>query len=118
MRRATFERTPKSLLIGIGVTLLGGALWGVKRHRIQNPHVRLRRRPAVDRQHPPALRRHAVPGRGGRDQAEAADREPCATCAPTPVYLLGALICVMATQVTYLNAIKWTNSGTATVCRP
>ena len=29
MRRATFERTPKSLLIGIGVTLLGGALWGV-----------------------------------------------------------------------------------------
>src|SRR5690625_997904 len=32
-----------------------------------------------------------------------------------PVYLLGALICVMATQVTYLNAIKWTNSGTATV---
>ena len=96
MRRATFERTPKSLLIGIGVTLLGGALWGVNA----------------------TVSKILMSDYGADPLWIASIRQLCAGMlflAAAGATKLGALICVMATQVAYLNAIKWTNSGTATV---
>ena len=114
MRRATFERTPKSLLIGIGVTLLGGALWGVNATVSKILMSDYGADPlwiASIRQLCAGMLFLAAAGATKPKLLTGAVRD----VRSYPVYLLGALICVMATQVTYLNAIKWTNSGTATV---
>ncbi len=114
MRRATFERTPKSLLIGIGVTLLGGALWGVNATVSKILMSDYGADPlwiASIRQLCAGMLFLAAAGATKPKLLTGAVRD----VRSYPVYLLGALICVMATQVAYLNAIKWTNSGTATV---
>ena len=114
MRRATFERTPKSLLIGIGVTLLGGALWGVNATVSKILMSDYGADPlwiASIRQLCAGVLFLAAAGATKPKLLTGAVRD----VRSYPVYLLGALICVMATQVAYLNAIKWTNSGTATV---
>lgn len=114
MRRATFERTPKTLLIGIGVTLLGGALWGIN----ATVSKMLMSEYSVDPLWIASVREVFA---GVLFLIAAGATKPKLLSASVrdvrsyPVYLLGALICVMATQVAYLNSIKWTNSGTATV---
>lgn len=114
MRRATFERTPKSLLIGVGVTLLGGALWGVNATVSKILMSEYGADPlwiASIRQICAGVLFLIAAGATKPKLLSGAVRD----VRSYPVYVLGALICVMATQITYLNAIKWTNSGTATV---
>jgi len=114
MAKTMLEHTPRDLIIGIVMTLLGGVLWGmnatVSKLLMANYHA--------------------------SPLWIACVRELCAgiifiVCAAimTPKQLTGivrdrksyprllavALICVLLVQVSYLSAIDWTNSGTATV---
>lgn len=110
----SFERTPRDILVGGGLALAGGVLWGVN-----------------------ATVSKILMGSYGADPLWiACVRELLAgviflVCSGlfTPDKLMGALkdrgsyprllicslTCVLMVQVSYLKAIDWTNSGTATV---
>ncbi len=114
MRRTAFEQTPKSLLIGMGVTLLGGALWGVNATVSKILMSEYGADPlwiASVREVFAGILFLAASGVTTPKLFIGAVRDTRSY----PIYVLGALVCVMATQVAYLQSISWTNSGTATV---
>lgn len=114
MRRTTFEQTPKSLLIGIGITLLGGALWGINATVSKILMADYGADPlwiASVREVYAGVLFLVASGVTTPKLLAGAVRD----VRSYPVYIVGALVCVMATQVAYLQSISWTNSGTATV---
>lgn len=87
------EQTPKSLLIGTGMTLLGGAMWGMN---------------------------STVAKLLMRDyQLDPIWLSCVRALFASLIFLVGSaittLLCVLLVQVSYLMTIDWTNSGTATV---
>jgi len=114
MAKTMSERTPRNLIIGIAMTLLGGVLWGmnatVSKLLMADYHVSPLWIACV------------------RELGAGAIFVIC-SAVMTPKQLVGivrdrksyprllaiALICVLLVQVSYLFAIDWTNSGTATV---
>ncbi|NEG56077.1 DMT family transporter [Bifidobacterium platyrrhinorum] len=110
----TFERTPRDILIGAGLVLFGGVLWGcnatVSKVLMGAYHVGplwlacVRELLAgvlfliVAGVRSPKLFAGALRDRGNYLH-----------------YLVCALVCVTAVQVAYLSSINWTNAGTATV---
>lgn len=113
-RKATFERAPKDLAIGGLITLAGGTLWGINAtvsKILMNDY-------GAD---PLWIANVRQLGAGLLFLAIAAATQPKALAGAVRDrglymrYVAGAVIGVMATQVTYLQAIRWTNPGTATV---
>ena len=113
-RPGRFEQTPRSLLIGGLITLLGGTLWGVNAtvsKILMNDY-------GADPLWIANVRQVCA---GVLFLALAGATQPRALAGAVrdrrmyPRYVVGAVICVMATQITYLQAIRWTNPGTATV---
>ncbi|WP_298049724.1 DMT family transporter [uncultured Bifidobacterium sp.] len=114
MAKTMSERTPRNLIIGIAMTLLGGVLWGmnatVSKLLMADYHVSPLWIACV------------------RELGAGAIFVIC-SAVMTPKQFVGivrdrksyprllaiALICVLLVQVSYLFAIDWTNSGTATV---
>ncbi|HCH22616.1 MAG TPA: EamA family transporter [Bifidobacterium sp.] len=114
MAKMMSERTPRNLIIGIAMTLLGGVLWGmnatVSKLLMADYHVSPLWIACV------------------RELGAGAIFVIC-SAVMTPKQFVGivrdrksyprllaiALICVLLVQVSYLFAIDWTNSGTATV---
>lgn len=113
-RRATMERTPRGILIGSVLTLLGGALWGV------NGTVSkiLMDAYGLSPEWIACVRQLAA---GAIFLACAAAATPRLLAGAVrdrrswPGFLSSALVCVLLVQVAYLNSINATNSGTATV---
>ena len=114
MAKTMSERTPRNLIIGIAMTLLGGVLWGM--------NATVSKLLMVDYHTSPLWL--------------ACVRELCAgtifvacSAVTTSGQLIGAIrdrksyprllavtfICVLLVQISYLFTIDWTNSGTATV---
>lgn len=112
--KTTFERTPKGLLIGALITLAGGTLWGI--------NATVSKILMSDYGADPlwiACVREIFAGLLFLGLSAATKPKLFVGAAKDrssyPTYLIGAVVCVMATQVAYLNSIHWTNSGTATV---
>lgn len=113
-RMRLFAQTPRTLLIGMGVTLLGGCLWGMNAtvsKILMNTYHATPLWIASIREIFAGLLFLACAGFSQPRQLLGAVKD----LKFYPTYILGAFFCVMATQVTYLQAIDWTNSGTATV---
>lgn len=110
----TFERTPRSLLVGAAITLAGGALWGINATVSKILMSDYGADPlwiACVREIFAGLLFLALSAATKPKLFLGAARDRSSY----PAYIIGALVCVMATQVAYLNSIHWTNSGTATV---
>ena len=113
-QRATVERTPRGILIGSVLTLLGGALWGV------NGTVSkiLMDSYGLSPEWIACVRQLAA---GAIFLVCAAIATPRLLAGAVrdrhswPGFLSSALVCVLLVQVAYLNSINATNSGTATV---
>lgn len=108
------EQTPKSLLIGTGMTLLGGAMWGMN-----STVAKLLMR---DYQLDPiwlscvrALFASLIFLVGSAIAIPQKLAGAVKDVKSYPKYLVTTLICVLLVQVSYLMTIDWTNSGTATV---
>lgn len=111
---ASFERTPKAMLLGAVLVLLGGVLWGI--------NATVSKLLMADYHADPlwiaCVRELAA---GALFLACAGVRTPKLLAGAVrdrrsyPMLLLAALTCVLFVQVSYLSAIDWTNSGTATV---
>lgn len=108
------EQTPKSLLIGTGMTLLGGAMWGMN-----STVAKLLMR---DYQLDPiwlscvrALFASLIFLVGSAITTPQKLAGAVKDVKSYPKYLVTTLICVLLVQVSYLMTIDWTNSGTATV---
>ena len=111
---ASFERTPKAMLLGAVLVLLGGVLWGI--------NATVSKLLMADYHADPlwiaCVRELAA---GALFLACAGVRTPRLLAGAVrdrrsyPMLLLAALTCVLFVQVSYLSAIDWTNSGTATV---
>lgn len=108
------EQTPKSLLIGTGMTLLGGAMWGMN-----STVAKLLMR---DYQLDPiwlscvrALFASLIFLVGSAITTPQKLTGAVKDVRSYPKYLVTTLICVLLVQVSYLMTIDWTNSGTATV---
>ena len=109
-----FERTPKAMLLGAVLVLLGGVLWGI--------NATVSKLLMADYHADPlwiaCVRELAA---GALFLACAGVRTPKLLAGAVrdrrsyPMLLLAALTCVLFVQVSYLSAIDWTNSGTATV---
>lgn len=111
---ASFERTPKAMLLGAVLVLLGGVLWGI--------NATVSKLLMADYHADPlwiaCVRELAA---GALFLACAGVRTPKLLAGAVrdrrsyPMLLFAALTCVLFVQVSYLSAIDWTNSGTATV---
>ena len=108
------EQTPKSLLIGTGMTLLGGAMWGMN-----STVAKLLMR---DYQLDPiwlscvrALFASLIFLVGSAITTPQKLAGAVKDVKSYPKYLVTTLTCVLLVQVSYLMTIDWTNSGTATV---
>ncbi len=113
-RRVTFEHAPRDLMVGAVLTLAGGTLWGV------NATVS---KILMDHYQADPLWIACI-----RELFTGALFLACAGVM-TPRLLVGALrdhrsyprfvgtaiVCVLLSQIAYLNSIDWTNAGTATV---
>ena len=109
-----FERTPKAMLLGAVRVLLGGELWGI--------NATVSKLLMADYHADPlwiaCVRELAA---GALFLACAGVRTPELLAGAVrdrrsyPMLLFAALTCVLFVQVSYLSAIDWTNSGTATV---
>ena len=114
MAKATFERTPGNLLIGAGITLAGGTLWGVNAtvsKILMNDYAANPLWIACVREIFAGLLFLAMAAATKPRLFVGAAKDRSAW----PVYVFGGIICVMATQVAYLQSIHYTNPGTATV---
>lgn len=113
-RAATFERTPKDLLVGAALVLVGGVMWGcnatVSKELMGSYHV--------DPMWLACVRGLLA---GILYLAVAAIRTPHLLTGALherrdwPRFLACTLVCVLLVQVAYLSTIDWTNAGTATV---
>ena len=113
-RRVSFAHAPRDLLIGAGLVLFGGILWGcnatVSKVLMESYGAR-----------PLWIACIRELGAGVLFLAAAAARTPklfvgaVTETRSYPRYAACALICVLTTQVAYLSSIDWTNAGTATV---
>lgn len=111
---ATFERTPGRLVTGGLITLAGGTLWGVNAtvsKILMNEYGADPLWIACIREVFAGILFLVTAAATGRRLFLGAMTDRRAY----PVYVGGALVCVMATQVAYLQSIRLTNSGTATV---
>ena len=109
---ASFERTPKAMLLGAVLVLLGGVLWGI--------NATVSKLLMADYHADPlwiaCVRELAA---GALFLACAGVRTPKLLAGAVrdrrsyPMLLFAALTCVLFVQVSYLSAIDWTNSGTA-----
>ncbi|NEG70596.1 DMT family transporter [Bifidobacterium choloepi] len=116
-RTGRFEETPRRIMFGVVLVLVGGALWGVNGSLSKMlldwygvPELWL----ACVRQTTIGLLYilTALAGsRRSRDEMTGALRD----VRSYPMYLLSALFCVLLEQVAYLFSVHWTNGGTATV---
>ncbi|MBT1172678.1 EamA family transporter [Bifidobacterium sp. MA2] len=113
-RTPTFERTPKDLLVGAALVLLGGVMWGcnatVSKVLMGDYHV--------DPMWLACVRELLA---GVLFIAVAAVRTPRLLTGALrdrkgwPWFVACSLVCVLLVQVAYLSSIDWTNAGTATV---
>lgn len=113
-RAATFERTPKDLLVGAALVLAGGIMWGcnatVSKALMGDYHV--------DPMWLACIRELLA---GILFLAVAAVRTPKLLTGALrerrgwPWFIASSLVCVLMVQVAYLSSIDWTNAGTATV---
>lgn len=112
--KATFERTPGSLAVGVAITLAGGTLWGINAtisKLLMNNYGADPLWIACVREVFAGLLFLALAAATKPRMFVGALKDRRAY----PVYLIGAVVCVMATQVAYLKSIHFTNPGTATV---
>lgn len=113
-RRVTFEHAPRDLVIGAVLTLAGGTLWGVNAtvSKILMDHYQ------ADPLWIACMRELFA---GALFLACAGFSTPRLLSGALrdyksyPRFVGTAIICVLLSQVAYLNAIDWTNAGTATV---
>ncbi|NMM99507.1 EamA-like transporter family [Bifidobacterium sp. DSM 109958] len=113
-RRATLERSPRDILVGSVLTLLGGALWGVngtvskilmESYQASPEWIACVRQLAAG-----VLFLVCAAVATPRQLAGAVRDRPS-----WPSFVGNAVVCVLFVQVAYLNSIDATNSGTATV---
>lgn len=110
----SFEQTPRSLLFGAALVLIGGVLWGI--------NATVSKLLMADYHADPlwiaCVRELAA---GALFLICAGVKEPRLLVGALrarrswPMMLATSIICVLLVQVSYLSAIDWTNSGTATV---
>lgn len=110
----TFERTPRDILIGAGLVLLGGLLWGcnatVSKVLMGPYHVGPLWLACIRELFAGILFLIAAGIRTPKLVVGAVrDRKSYLS------FFLCSLVCVLAVQVAYLSSINWTNAGTATV---
>lgn len=109
-----FNHSPRAMLVGIILTLMGGALWGTNAtvskilmsdYRVSPLQIACVRQLAAGLLFL-ILAAICTP----RQLVDAVK-----TKRSYGMFVLTAIVCVLLTQVSYLWAIDWTNSGTATV---
>lgn len=109
-----FTHSPRALAIGIVLTIVGGALWGtnatVSKILMSDYHVTPMQIACV-RQFAAGVLFILVASVCSRRQLVDAVK----TKRSWPMFVATAIVCVLLTQVSYLAAIDWMNSGTATV---
>ena len=108
------EQTPKSLLIGTGMTLLGGAMWGMN-STVAKLLMRDYQLDPVWLSCVRALFASLIFLVGSAITTPQKLAGAVKDVKSYPKYLVTTLICVLLVQVSYLMTIDWTNSGTATV---
>ncbi|MFR1653505.1 MAG: DMT family transporter [Bifidobacterium catenulatum] len=108
------EQTPKSLLIGTGMTLLGGAMWGMN-STVAKLLMRDYQLDPVWLSCVRALFASLIFLVGSAITTPQKLAGAVKDAKSYPKYLVTTLICVLLVQVSYLMTIDWTNSGTATV---
>lgn len=110
----TFEHTPKDLMIGVGLVLIGGIMWGCNAtvsKVLMGPYH-------VDPLWLACVRELLA---GVLFLVVAAVRTPKLLTGAMrnrrdwPWFLACSVVCVLLVQVAYLSSIDWTNAGTATV---
>lgn len=110
----SFEQTPRSLLIGAALVIIGGVLWGINATVSKLLMANYHADPLWI-----ACVREVIAGT--MFLVCAAIKEPkllhglARDRRSYPKLLASSLACVLLVQVSYLCAIDWTNSGTATV---
>ena len=106
------EQTPKSLLIGTGMTLLGGAMWGMN-STVAKLLMRDYQLDPVWLSCVRALFASLIFLVGSAITTPQKLAGAVKDVKSYPKYLVTTLICVLLVQVSYLMTIDWTNSGTA-----
>ena len=113
-RRATFERTPRDLLVGAGLVLVGGMMWGCNAtvskvlmgaYQVEPLWLACMRElfAGVLFLIAAGVRTPKLVVGAVRDRSSYLQ------------FLYCSFACVLLVQVAYLSAISWTNAGTATV---
>lgn len=109
-----FSSSARTIFIGMILTLLGGALWGtnatVSKILMGDYHVTPLQIACV-RQLAAGVLFFITASICTRKQLVSAVK----STRSWPMFVLTGIVCVLLTQVSYLWAIDWTNSGTATV---
>ena len=113
-RHVTFERAPRDLVVGGLLTLAGGTLWGINATVSKILMSDYHADPlwiACMREVFAGVLFLICAGASTPTQLKSAIRD----VRSYPRFVMAAIVCVLMTQVAYLNSINWTNSGTATV---
>ena len=108
------DHSPRTMMIGIILTILGGALWGTNAtvsKILMSKYLVSPLQIACVRQLAAGVLFVIVASIVNRKQLVGA----LSTKKSWPMLVVTGIVCVLLTQVAYLFTIDWTNSGTATV---